>query len=125
MRRVIFLKIYFIFFCFVFFSERAARAGRCQTFFFFFFACSADHEGDWQPCKVVFFGLATNALNVIKNNNNNSEIKTQMKKRRQQSKEIKELGIQTQEASRWVNYPKMNEDQNPHRAHLYRRKKTK
>ena len=23
---------------------------------------SADHERDWPPCKVVFFGLATNAL---------------------------------------------------------------
>ena len=32
--------------------------------FFFFFPCSADHERDWPPCKVVFFGLATNALNV-------------------------------------------------------------
>ena len=25
--------------------------------------CSADHERDWPP-QVVFFGLATNALNV-------------------------------------------------------------
>ena len=24
-------------------------------FFFFFFPCSADHERDWPPCKVVFF----------------------------------------------------------------------
>ena len=37
---------------------------RCQTFSFSFFPCSADHERDWPPCKVVFFGLATNALNV-------------------------------------------------------------
>ena len=54
-----------------FFSERAARAGgggRCQTFLFFF-PCSADHEREWPPCKVVFFGLATNALNVGNNNN--------------------------------------------------------
>ena len=36
----------------------------------FFFSCSADHERDWPPCKVVFFGLATNALNVRNNNNN-------------------------------------------------------
>ena len=43
------------------------REGRCQTFFFFF-SCSADHERDWPPCKVVFFRLATNALNVINNN---------------------------------------------------------
>ena len=27
---------------------------------FFFPPCSADHERDWPPCKVVFFGLATN-----------------------------------------------------------------
>ena len=46
---------------------------RCQTFSFSFFPCSADHERDWPPCKVVFFGLATNALNVRNNNNNNSE----------------------------------------------------
>ena len=45
--------------------------GRCQTFYFLFFPCSADHERDWPPCKVVFFGLATNALNVRNNNNNN------------------------------------------------------
>ena len=30
---------------------------------------SADHERDWPPCKVVFFGFATNALNVSNNNN--------------------------------------------------------
>ena len=38
----------------------------------FFPPCSADHERDWPPCKVVFFGLATNALNVRNNNNNNN-----------------------------------------------------
>ena len=69
MRRVIFFLLFYLFF----FSERAARGGvgglRCQTFFFFFFPCSADHERDWPPCKVVFFGLATNALNVRNNNN--------------------------------------------------------
>ena len=59
---------------FFFFSERAARAGgggegALPDFFFFFFPCSADHERDWPPCKVVFFGLATNALNVRNNNN--------------------------------------------------------
>ena len=41
---------------------------RCQTFSFSFFPSSADHERDWPPCKVVFFGLATNALNVRNNN---------------------------------------------------------
>ena len=72
-----FLIFYFI--IFYFFSERAARArggggGGCaaRLFFFFFFPCSADHERDWPPCKVVFFGLATNALNVRNNNNNNN-----------------------------------------------------
>ena len=39
---------------------------------FFFFPCSADHERDWPPCKVAFFELATNALNVRNNNNNNN-----------------------------------------------------
>ena len=34
-------------------------------FLLFSFHCSADHERDWPPfCKVVFFGLATNTLNV-------------------------------------------------------------
>ena len=41
--------------------------------FLSFFPCSADHERDWPPCKVVFFGLATNALNV-RNINNNSVV---------------------------------------------------
>ena len=45
---------------------------RYQTFSSSFFPCSADHERDWPPCKVVFFGLATNALNVRNNNNNNN-----------------------------------------------------
>ena len=45
---------------------------RCQPFFSSSFPCSADHERDWSPCKVVFFGLATNALNVRNNNNNNN-----------------------------------------------------
>ena len=33
----------------------------------FSFSCSADQERDWPPCKVVFFGLATNTLNVRNN----------------------------------------------------------
>ena len=53
----------------------SARAGGGERalpdFFFFFFPCSADHERDWPPCKVVFFGLATNALNMRNKNNNN------------------------------------------------------
>ena len=60
-------------FLFFIFSERAARTGggggRCQTVLFF--PCSAEHERDWPPCQVVFFGLANNALNVRNNNNNN------------------------------------------------------
>ena len=54
-------------------KSRPASA-HCQTFFFFFFPCSADHERDWPPYKVVFFGLATNALNVRNNNNNNNAL---------------------------------------------------
>ena len=56
------------FFYFIFLRTSSARAARL----FFFFPCSADHERDWlSSCKVVFFGLATNALNVRNNNNNN------------------------------------------------------
>ena len=67
----------FLFYFILFFSPNEQRAGggggvRCQTFSFSFFPCSADHERDWPPCKVVFFGLATNALNVRNNNNNNN-----------------------------------------------------
>ena len=50
--------------------RRAAEPSQLPDFFFFFFSCSADHERDWPPCKVVFFGLATNVLNVRNNNNN-------------------------------------------------------
>ena len=39
-----------------------------RFFLLFSFPCSADHERDWSPpCKVVFFGLATNTLNVRNN----------------------------------------------------------
>ena len=71
---IIFIFIFFIYL----FSPNEQRAGgggggggvRCQNFSFSFFPCSADHERDWPPCKVGFFGLATNALNVRNNNNN-------------------------------------------------------
>ena len=70
-----FLFIFLFFYFFIFLSERAARGGgegggggsALPDFFFSFFPCSADHERDWPPCKVVFFGLATNALNVRNN----------------------------------------------------------
>ena len=39
-----------------------------RLFILFFFPCSADHERNYPPCKVVFFGLATNTLNVRNNN---------------------------------------------------------
>ena len=42
-----------------------------RLFLLFSFPCSADHERDWPPCKVVFFGLATNTLNVRNSKNNN------------------------------------------------------
>ena len=48
-------------------GPRAAR-----LFLVLFIPCSADHERDWPPCRVVFFGLATNTLNVRINNNNNN-----------------------------------------------------
>ena len=38
-----------------------------DIFLFSFFLCLADYERDSPPCRVVFFGLATNALNVINN----------------------------------------------------------
>ena len=38
---------------------------------FSYFPCSADHERDWPPCKIVFFGLTTNTLNMRSSNNNN------------------------------------------------------
>ena len=50
--------------------------GAARLFLLFSFPCSADHERDWPPCKVVFFGLATNTLNVRNNNNNNNFIPT-------------------------------------------------
>ena len=37
-----------------------------DSFLLLSFPCSVNHERDWPPCKVVFFGLATNTLNVIK-----------------------------------------------------------
>ena len=46
----------------------------CQTFYFVSFPCSADHERDWPPCKVVFFGLATNTLNVRNNKQQYSSV---------------------------------------------------
>ena len=67
MRRVIF---HFLF------SPNEKRAGgagwgdTARLFLFFFLPCSVDHERDWPPCKVFFFGLATKAMNV---RNNSSE----------------------------------------------------
>ena len=43
-----------------------------RLFILFPFPCSADHERDWPPCKVAFFGLASNTLNVRNNNYNNN-----------------------------------------------------
>ena len=50
--------------------------GAARLFILFSFPCSADHERDWPPCKVVFFGLATNTLNVRNNTNTNNFIPT-------------------------------------------------
>ena len=67
---------------------------RCQTFSFSFFPCSADHERDWPPCKVVFFGLATNALNVRNNNNNNCTLTLIAMQGDQKNSENKNIVIQ-------------------------------
>ena len=78
MRRVIFyLFIYLFIYYYYYFAARGGGGGGggggvLPDFSFSFFPCSADHERDWPPCKVVFFGLATNALNVRNNNNNNN-----------------------------------------------------
>ena len=54
-------------------EQRAGGGGGAAILFLFsFFPYSADHERDWPPCEVVFFGLATNALNVRNSNNNNN-----------------------------------------------------
>ena len=62
---------------FILFSPNKHRAGgeglRWQTFSILFSPlCSAHHERDWPPCKVIFFGLGANTLNVRNNNNNNN-----------------------------------------------------
>ena len=38
--------------------------GALPDFFFHFPSCSADHERDWPPCKVFFFGLTTNTCTL-------------------------------------------------------------
>ena len=48
-------------FVFIFFSPNEQRAGGGggalpDFFFFLFFPCSADHEREWPPCKVVYSG---------------------------------------------------------------------
>ena len=62
---------------FIYFSPNEQCGGvgggyAARRFLLLFFPCSADHERDWPPCKVVFFGLATNTLNVRNNNNINN-----------------------------------------------------
>ena len=47
-----------------------------RLFVLFSFPCSADHGRDWPPYEVVFFGLATNTLNVRNNNNYQKHIAT-------------------------------------------------
>ena len=56
-----------VFVCFSPNEQRAGGGGALPDFFFFFFFLFSRHERDWPPCKVVFFGLATNALNVRNN----------------------------------------------------------
>ena len=68
-----------------FFSERAVWGVGggvcCQTFFLFYFPCSADHEQDWPPCKVVLFWMATKTLNA-KNTRVSSTKNTSCRERR-------------------------------------------
>ena len=45
---------------------RGRYAARLFFFFLFSFPCSADHERDWPPCKVIF-GFATNTLSLRNN----------------------------------------------------------
>ena len=55
---------------FMFFSpneQRGGGGGAARLSPVFSFPCSADDERDWPPCKVVFFGLATNTLNMRNN----------------------------------------------------------
>ena len=66
MRRV---KYFFIFYFLRTNSARGGGGGGGLPGLFFFSPCSAGKMRDWPPCKVVFFGLATNALNVRNNNN--------------------------------------------------------
>ena len=53
---------------FILFFPNEQRGGgrRCAArlfVFVLFFLCSAEHERDWPPCRVVvFFGLATNTV---------------------------------------------------------------
>ena len=63
-------RVFFVLFLFSPNEQRAGGGGgsAAKLFIFIFFPCSADHERDWPPCKVVFLGLATNALNVRNNN---------------------------------------------------------
>ena len=57
-------RVIFLFFIFSPNEQRAGKGGGAARLFFLFFFCSAGHEQDWPPCKVVFFGLANNGLDV-------------------------------------------------------------
>ena len=56
MRHVIFFSLLLI-------TSSMGGGYAARLFILFSFPCSADHEQDWRPCKVVFFGLVTNTLN--------------------------------------------------------------
>ena len=49
--------------------------GRCQAFFFFF-PCSADHERDWPPWKVVFSDWQPIRTQNLRNNKQQSTTTT-------------------------------------------------
>ena len=74
-------RVIFILFYFLRTSSAGGGGGGCaaRRFLLFLIPCSADHEQDWPPCKVVFPGLATNTLNV-RNNNYRDSADSQMKR---------------------------------------------
>ena len=49
--------------------------GALPDFYFLCFPCSADHERDGPLCKVFFFWLATNTLNVRETTNLTRRVK--------------------------------------------------
>ena len=60
-----------------------------RRFCLFSFPCSADHKQNWPPCKVVFFGLATNNTLNVRNNNNNIHLEVGRKSSGRSHREVR------------------------------------